>query len=233
MSTAMAKKSDESLFLQPLNSVEELLNGRGYTLHNGSFIFKNEKGGCTIADVSQDRVYTVDDYSKLPENAPFQLINGKLVYMPSPKDIHQSIAFILGGLLFNFIRSNPIGIVRFAPLDVHFDKTNVFQPDLLFISNERKHILKDWVYGAPDLVVEILSDGTASLDKKQKMATYSKHGVREYWLIDPVKKQLQLFENQGNKMVEVQKLGLDQRLESLVLEGFQLEIKDLFAQDHM
>lgn len=205
------------------------MNGRGYTLHNGNFIFKNEDGGYTIADVSDDRVYTDDDYMKLPESAPFQLIHGKLIYMPSPKDIHQSISIHLATLLYLFVSQNKLGIVRNAPLDVHFDKINVFQPDLLFISNERKHILKDWVYGAPDLVVEIISKGTASIDKKQKMETYGKYGVREYWLIDPVKKTLQVFENQGNKMVELEKLGVGQSLESKVLTGFQLEIGDLFV----
>ncbi len=228
MSTAIAKKIGEERFLKPLNSIEDLMNGRGYTLHNGNFIFKNEEGGYTIANVSDDRDYTVDDYMKLPESAPFQLIHGKLTYMPSPKDLHQHISFILGGLFFNFIRKNPIGIFRAAPFDVHFDEKNVFQPDLLFISNERKNILKDWVYGAPDLVVEIISKGTASIDKKQKMETYGKHGVREYWLIDPDKKTLQLFENQGNKMKEVEKLATGQRLVSRVLNGFELDIKDLF-----
>lgn len=199
-------------------------------MHNGSFIFRNEDDGYTIANVSEDRIYTVDDYMQLPEGAPFQLIHGKLIFQStSPKANHQKISSILAYLLYSFLKKSPIGKVFTAPLDVHFDKINVFQPDLLFISNERKHILKDWVYGAPDLVVEIISKGTANIDKKQKMETYGKHGVLEYWLIDPVKRTLQVFENQGNKMVELEKLGVGQRLESRVLAGFQIEVSELFS----
>ena len=122
-----------------------------------------------------------------------------------------------------------MGLVFTAPLDVHFDNKNVFQPDLLFVSNERSHIVKDFVYGAPDLVVEIMSQGSKKLDTKDKIVVYGKYHVREYWLIDPDKKTVQVFENQGDKMVEVSKLAEGQQLESQVLQGFQLEIKDLFA----
>jgi Uma2 family endonuclease len=229
MSTATAKKAGEERFLRPLNSIEDLMNGRGYILHNGNFISKNEEGGYTIADVGEEREHTVDDYMNLPESAPFQLIDGKLIFMPSLKDIHQAISIHLATLLYLFVSKHKLGIVRNAPLDVHFDEKNIFQPDLLFISNERKHILKDWVYGAPDLVVEIISKGTASFDKKQKMETYGKYGVQEYWLIDPEKKTLQLFGNQANKMVELEKSGIGQSLKSKVLIGFEVEISELFA----
>ena len=214
--------------MRPLQSIEELMGGRQYVMHNGQFVFKSEHG-YSIADVSEDRGYTVDDYMLLPEGAPFQLINGKLTFMASPKIFHQDISFILSGLFFNFLRTNPIGKFLVAPMDVHFDEKNVFQPDLLFVSNERSHIIKDFVYGAPDLVVEIMSPGSKKLDTRDKMVVYGKYHVREYWLIDPNKKTVQVFENQGDEMVEKQRLGKEERLESNVLQGFQLEVELLFA----
>ena len=229
MSTAIAKKTTGERFLRPLQSIEDLMGGRQYAMHNGQFIFKNEENGYTIANVAEDREYTVEDYMQLPEGAPFQLINGKLTFMASPKVLHQNISFILSGLFFNFLREYPIGKFLTAPMDVHLDVKNVFQPDLLFVSNERSHIVQDFVYGAPDLVVEITSPGSKKMDSKDKMAVYGKYHVREYWLIDPGTKSVQLFENQGDEMIEKAKLGMGGRVESQVLQGFQLEVKDLFA----
>jgi Uma2 family endonuclease len=200
MSTAIAKKAGSERFLRPLQSLEDLMGGRQYAMHNGQFMFKNDNG-YSIADVSEDREYTVEDYVQLPEGAPLQLINGKLLFMPLPKDLHQAISGKLFFLLYAFIDKFKLGNLRHAPLDVHFGTKNVFQPDLLFVSNERSHIIKDFVYGAPDLVVEILSPGSKKLDSKDKMAVYGKYHVREYWLIDPAAKTVQLFENQGDEMI--------------------------------
>jgi Uma2 family endonuclease len=229
MSTAIAKKAGSERFLRPLQSIEDLMEGRQYAMHNGQFIFKNDNG-YSIADVSDDREYTVEDYLQLPEGAPFQLVQGKLIYqMASPKMLHQRVSMILAYLLFDFLKKHPIGEVVSAPMDVHLDIKNVFQPDLLFVSSERSHIIKDFVYGAPDLVVEILSPGSKKLDSKDKMVVYGKYHVREYWLIDPVAKSVQLFENHGDEMVEKAKLGIGGRLESQVLSGFQLEVGQLFS----
>ena len=74
-----------------------------------------------------------------------------------------------------------------APCDVVLSDTDVVQPDLLFVSREREHLLSggENVRGAPDLVVEILSPATAGRDRCYKRALYGRHGVVEYWLVDP------------------------------------------------
>ena len=71
-------------------------------------------------------------------------------------------------------------------MDVHLDEGNIFQPDLIFISNENRHIIKERIEGAPDLVAEILSPSTSSNDKIHKKAQYERFGVKEYWIVDPV-----------------------------------------------
>ncbi len=80
-----------------------------------------------------------------------------------------------------------MGEVFHAPCDVVLSNADVVQPDLLFVSHKRAHLLLGGanVLGAPDLVVEILSTATAGRDQTLKRALYAKHGVQEYWLVDP------------------------------------------------
>jgi Uma2 family endonuclease len=224
---AISEKNKKGGFLRPLKSFDDLLGGRPFMMVNGDFIFKNGNG-YVIADVSADREFTADDYMKLPEGAPFQLIHGKLTYMPSPKDKHQAISFQLSGHFFVFLNNHPIGIVRHAPMDVHLDEKNIFQPDLLFVTNERKEIIKDWIFGAPDLVVEIISKGSEKDDRERKMEVYGKHNVLEYWLISPENQQVEVFENKKGKLVLKAKLTATDTLTSKVLPGLKIPLGSLF-----
>ncbi len=83
------------------------------------------------------------------------------------QDIHQKISIRLSTKLFMHVEDKDLGEVRYAPLDVHFDPANVFQPDLLFVAVGRKDIIQDFVQGAPDLVVEIISKGTKKVDEEK------------------------------------------------------------------
>ena len=227
MSTAIAKNKRKEGFLRPLRSFDDLLRGRLFIMWNGQLLYKNGKG-YVLTDISSDQEYTKEDYMQLPEGAPFQLIQGKLIHMPSPKDRHQEISIVLSVLIYQFVKEHNLGIVRTAPLDVHLDIKNIFQPDILFISNERSAILQDWIFGAPDLVVEILSKGTAKIDLNQKKEEYGKHNVLEYWIIDPVKETLDVYENKEGKMEKTASLKKADTLKSSVLKGFELNLKELF-----
>ena len=93
---------------------------------------------------------------------------------PSPKEIHQYISSILHIMIGTFVRERRLGKVYFSPFDVVLSDTNVVQPDILFISNERADIItSDNVQGAPDLVVEILSPATAERDRTVKLDLYA------------------------------------------------------------
>ncbi len=208
-------------------TLQQLLGGRKYRMIGDQMLFEKE-GIYYLTTIDYQRKYTIAEYAELPESAPFQLIQGKLIYMPSPKDIHQKVLGDLYVQVYMHVKKNQLGEVRFAPLDVHFDKENVLQPDLLFVSVSRKEIIQDFVQGAPDLVVEILSKGTKKVDEETKMKIYGKHNVLEYWLIHPVKKWVKVFENRDCKMVEVQVLEEKGCLESKAVAGFVLEVEDLF-----
>ena len=105
------------------------------------------------------------------------------------------------------------------------------QPDLLFVSREREHLLSDGqkVQGAPDLAVEILSPSTAKQDRSEKRALYGKHGVTEYWLVDPVAETVQIHRLQGEVLVPTRTFGREKTLRSPLLRGLELHLDDIFS----
>ena len=116
-----------------------------------------------------------------------------------------------------------------APIDVYFEETETYQPDIIFISKDRLHIIKpERVKGAPDLVVEILSSSTAYYDLRKKFKIYEKHGVREYWIVDPESKNITIYENRTGKFVLAQEVEEKGKVESKVLPGFELEVESIW-----
>jgi Uma2 family endonuclease len=121
----------------------------------------------------------------IPER--FEIINGvRYDFLASPKVHHQQVVGEMYGQFYISCRER--GVILVAPMDVHFDEgDNIAQPDLIFIANENRAIIRDgFVFGAPDLVVEVLSESTGRRDKTVKRALYERFGVKEYWIVDPV-----------------------------------------------
>jgi Uma2 family endonuclease len=141
---------------------------------------------------------TADDYRLMPEGGPrYQLIGGELFMSPSPSRYHQSVVSNIYFLIRGFIEVNPLGRVYMAPLDVHLSEHDVFQPDLLFVSNAHAAIQVDeGIHGAPDLAVEVLSPSTARIDKEPKRKTYAAQGVEELWLVDPKSRTTTVYQLQ-------------------------------------
>jgi Uma2 family endonuclease len=129
---------------------------------------------------------TVRDYQQLPEGAPYQLINGKLIMSPSPNRAHQKLIGEIFRIIANYLKDNPIGEVYIAPSDVCLDDENVVQPDIYFVSKNNLSILTDaGADGAPDLIIELLSPSNAYYDLRAKVQLYEKYGVKEYFIVDP------------------------------------------------
>ncbi len=134
--------------------------------------------------VSRTRM-SAAEFFELPEsNQPTELIDGEVIMSPSPVPKHQ----VISGQLYSLLKSLiPDGILFYAPMDVHFDDDNVIQPDLAWVAADSSCVITDKrLEGAPDLIIEIFSPGTAKRDKKDKYQLYQQHGVREYWMVDPV-----------------------------------------------
>jgi len=172
---------------------------------------------------------TYADYMKTSDDERYELLNGELVLSLSPKEIHQSISGILHLMVGTFVRDRGLGKVYFSPFDVVLSDSDVVQPDLLFVSNERIGIVTaDNVQGAPDLVVEILSPSTADRDRKIKLDLYAKHGVKEYWMVDPDARTITVL-LRGESGFEVNGVyGGGQTMRSPMLEEFSVALEEIF-----
>jgi Uma2 family endonuclease len=130
-------------------------------------------------------------WESLPEGTLCQIINNNLVMSPAPFDIHQVILNKINNRIYTFLEKNPIGEVRIAPYDVHLSKQNIFQPDLIFILNENlRYVEPKGLAGVPDIVIEVLSPGTANKDLKEKKNVYEKYAVKEYYIVKPDNKNV-------------------------------------------
>jgi Uma2 family endonuclease len=137
--------------------------------------------------IAVDNRVTAEDYRALPEGGQqYQLIEGDLYMSPAPNRFHQDISRNIGLIIGNYLVAHPIGKVYNAPFDVYLNNDNVFQPDFVFVARQNYGVLTDaGVEGIPDLVIEILSPGTAKLDRNLKQRVYAQCGVKEMWLVDP------------------------------------------------
>jgi Uma2 family endonuclease len=186
-------------------------------------------GGVSIMFAVKEK-HTIKDYKLLPEGAPYQLIEGELVMTPSPTTFHQIILGNLNEKIRAFVKEKDAGLVLFAPIDVYLDDENVFQPDIVFISKQRQDVVKDdGIHGAPDMIIEILSPSTAYYDIKKKYKIYEKFGVKEYWIVDPEMKSVELFSltEQGKFLLSA---GLSEQgtVKSGILSGFEITLEDIF-----
>ena len=174
--------------------------------------------------------YTVEDYMLLEEGAPFQLIENDLIMSPSPSLIHQLILGEFYDALKTFNKNQNLnGLVVLSPIDVYFDNDNVYQPDILFISEDKKNLIMDGrIHGAPDLIIEVLSPTNAYYDLRQKMRIYEKYGVNEYIIVDPIEENADLYILKEGIYHLQQKAQKTETLNSLVLPGLGFELDKLF-----
>ena len=132
---------------------------------------------------------TWEDVLRMPDDGNrYEFIGGRLYVTPAPVTRHQRVLRRLWSALVRIFMDSGRGEVLSAPLLVEFPGTgDRVQPDLLFVSNERRAIIGEkQILGAPDLVIEILSPTTAHRDRGIKLDLYARHGVRQYWIVDPV-----------------------------------------------
>ncbi len=182
----------------------------------------------TVAAEKSKR-YTYEDYAKLPEGAPYQLIGGELVISPSPVPYHQMVLRNIGFELFKFVKEKGLGEVLYAPIDVYLAETETYQPDIIFISKDRLNIIGEKkIEGPPDLVIEILSESTAYYDLRHKKKTYEKTGVKEYWIVDPMEKSIEVYKNRDGNFGLIERAEQKGTVKSKLLEGFSLKVEEIF-----
>lgn len=169
---------------------------------------------------------TYKDYLLLPEDKRYEIINGELFMTPSPRTIHQRLILRLARIIEDFVKKGDLGEVFIAPYDVILSKHDIVQPDIIFVSKERKGIITDLnIEGPPDMVVEILSPATEERDLILKKKLYATFGVKEYWIVDPVDKSVKLFNLGEEGYMEVK---TENTLRSFLLNGFEIDIAGVF-----
>lgn len=179
---------------------------------------------------AEKKKYTVEDYMMLEEGAPFQLVENELIMSPSPNAIHQAIVARLSQILLNFLDSTQNEGYIAVSMDVVLDENNVFQPDVLYVSQERANeIVKDRVEGAPDLAIEILSPSNAYYDLRKKKEVYEKYEVKEYIIIDPIAQNADLYALKNGVYYLHQKAEKAEKLHSVILPGLSFDLAKIFA----
>ena len=161
----------------------------------------------------------------------FQLIEGELIEMAGPNDPHQ---VFIGELYFvarSQIGSDGAFEIRISPYDVAIDEHNTFQPDLLFVSNERRHIFDGHgITGAPDVVVEVLSESTRQRDFNVKLPVYGRNGVREAWMADLPAETVSKYVGDGQTMILERVYGPGDVLTSDAMPGVAIDLAPIFAR---
>jgi len=173
---------------------------------------------------------TYAQYCLLPEDGKqYEVIDGELFMTPAPRPKHQEIVVRLTEELSRFVREKSLGKVFVAPTDVLLEQHTILQPDVLFIHKERLEIVKEQaIEGAPDLVVEVLSPSTFYKDLRKKMTAYSQFGVQEYWIVDPETETIEVYARRDDKLQLAQKFSSGEAVESVLLPGLQLAVRDIF-----
>ncbi len=178
--------------------------------------------------------WTYDDYLRLPDDGNrYEIIDGVLYMANAPAYDHQYAVSKLLKHISNFVDERSLGIVLTAPFEVHLSaKTRPVQPDVLFIANERKPESNAQVFkGSPDLVVEVISPSSLRLDQHIKFGTYEQAKVREYWLVDPKTRSVEVYSlpKEGPEYVLLGQFGNSEKMKSAVLEGLEIEVSSLFT----
>ncbi len=172
---------------------------------------------------------TVDDFMSLPEGARAELIDGELFMSPSPKRRHQDVVLRLVRRLADFVEARGLGALFVAPFDVHLPSGDIVEPDILFVARPNLTIVQDWVRGAPDLIVEVLSPEGVERDRFVKRDLYAQNGVGEYWIVDPQVKTVEIFTLRGSRYEPNGYFEDDDILVSPLLSEFKLTLPDVFA----
>jgi len=163
----------------------------------------------------------------------YEIIEGEVYVTPPPLTVHQRVSRNLSRILDRHVTENDLGEVLYAPVGVVLEKPSGVQPDVIFIGKDRLSILQEKaVFGAPDLVVEVLSVSTAGRDRGLKKDLYARTGVRHYWLLDPRKQVLQAFRlDAGGYVREAECAGTGTFRPSL-FRGLSIRLADVWAKRH-
>jgi len=174
---------------------------------------------------------TLEELDRLPEDGNrYELIDGELYVAPAPTTKHQRVSAALFEFVGPFARKQGLGSVFYAPMDVTLDppRPTRVQPDLLFVAQARESIIQEkGIYGAPDLVVEIVSQTSHWADLYDKRDLYRRCGVSEYWIVDPDERYVLVY--RFAESAEARKLAASDTLNTPLLPGLEIPVASIFG----
>jgi Uma2 family endonuclease len=175
--------------------------------------------------------WTYTDYAALPDDGRrYEIVNGVLLMTPSPSWSHQEIVGRFLRYLSTYIESVGLGGAFTSPIDVELTPKDVFQPDVVvLLKTGREKLRKRHIVGAPDLVVEVASPGTAPYDRLNKYDAYARAGVPEYWIASPEKRTVEVLVLEAEKYRSLGAFRGQQIVVSRVLPGLQVRVEEFFA----
>lgn len=178
--------------------------------------------------------WTYSHYAALPDDGRrYEIIDGVLYMAPaSPLGSHQRTVGRIFYHLTTYVEFAGLGQIYMAPFDVELAFHTVVQPDVLVLLNASiEKIVPTRVIGAPDLVVEVLSPGTAKYDRSKKYHAYARAGVREYWIADPLARSVEVLTLEGGEYRPVGVFSGEQMVRSRVVPDFPVAVKEFFPRD--
>ena len=174
--------------------------------------------------------YTLKDYEAIPDEYRVELIDGVIYDLNTPTTIHQQLAFEIRIRLRGYIRQNKgLCMVLPSPVSVQLDEDDrtMLQPDVV-VCCDRDKILRSHVYGAPDMVIEILSPSTRKKDMGLKLKKYITARVREYWMVDPDKKKVVVYDLEHNELPAI--YGFEDQVPVKIFAGkCQIDFSEIYS----
>ena len=175
---------------------------------------------------------TYGQYLAGPEiKARYDILDGEMIMAPAPIFKQQIISGNIYTPVRAFVTERRLGVVAFAPVDliIQTEPLRTRQPDLLYVSNENRHIICDMVHGGPDLVIEILSPSNSRKEIESKLADYASVDVKECWLVSPEGGTIEVLVLDYGEWKRVSLYGFGDNLESGVLPGLELPVSEIFT----
>ena len=183
-------------------------------------------------------------YAMADNYEEYEIINGQVYMMSRPNTDHMKVELNIASIFKNYLKGKRC--VPFNETDVFLDDDNNFVPDVMIVCNP-EIIKKKGIFGTPDLVVEILSPTTAVRDKMDKFFAYEKYGVKEYWIVSPNEKSVEVYlnkdghfirsgvyqfydEEEFNDLTEEQKKLAKREIKVSLYDDFVVNVKDIFER---
>jgi len=182
---------------------------------------------------TKTQLLTIADWDAMPfeDGYRYEIIEGELFVSCSPGLTHQRVFGNLFFHLTSYLRANPIGEIVSTPGLILSDSSGVI-PDLVFFTNEQRDsiITGERLTGPPVLVIEIVSPGSANIkrDRIAKLRLYAKHGVPEYWIVDPQNSTIERYVDDGSSLSLAETLREEDSLATAVLPGFSCPVGEIF-----